>query len=171
MVAQCLIFFIAGFQTITNFFGFVVHELALNPDVQTRAYEEIAEIKKQLNGQPLDYDSLQKLKYLTMVVNETLRKWSPASIIERKCNKAYTVENTGGTKVEIKPGDGIWIPLSSIHNDEKYFPNAENFDPERFADENKDTIRCGTFIPFSIGPSKYLQKLFPRFISKSQFLQ
>lgn len=160
MVAQCLIFFVAGFQTINNVFGFLIHELAVHPDIQFRVYEEIAEVRDQLNGQSLNYESLQKLKYLTMTINETLRKWSPAATIERSCNKSYTIENSDGTKVELQPGDGIWISLSALQNDEQYFSNAENFDPERFSDENKESIRFGTFAPFSIGPRKCLKKMF-----------
>lgn len=36
--------------------------------------------------------------------------------------------------------------------DEKYFPNPERFDPERFNDENKKKIVHGSYMPFSVGP-------------------
>lgn len=154
LVAQCLIFFAAGFQTVTNVLGFMVHELAINPDIENRAYKEVLEVKQELNGQPLNYEALQKLKYLSMVVNETLRKWTPATMLERLCTKPYVIENTDGTKVQLNPGDEVWVSISGIQKDEQYFPYAEHFDPERFSDEKKDSIRVGTFIPFWIGPRK-----------------
>lgn len=46
----------------------------------------------------------------------------------------------------------ILYPIYSIQHDEKYFPKPEKFDPERFSDENKHTIKPGTYVPFGIGP-------------------
>lgn len=39
-----------------------------------------------------------------------------------------------------------------FHLDEKYFPDPERFDPERFSDENKHSIQQGTYLPFGNGP-------------------
>lgn len=42
--------------------------------------------------------------------------------------------------------------MYSIHNDPKYYPNPEVFDPERFTTEEKDKRPNGTFLPFGDGP-------------------
>lgn len=137
-----------------------MHELALNPDIQHKVFDEILAVKEKLNGQPLNYESVLKLKYLGMVINEAHRKWAPSSFLERSCCKSYVIENTDGTKVELKPGDGIYTSVTGLQSDEKYFPDADRFDPERFNDVNKDSIRMGSYMPFSLGPSKsFLQRL------------
>lgn len=46
----------------------------------------------------------------------------------------------------------MWIPNFSLMRDPKYFPNPEKFDPERFSDDNKDSINPTTYLPFGIGP-------------------
>jgi len=44
------------------------------------------------------------------------------------------------------------MPTCSIHHDPKYYPNPEKFDPERFSDENKDSINPFAYFPFGLGP-------------------
>ncbi len=49
--------------------------LALNPDAQERAYQEIEEVAAQAggDGELLTKKAIQNLKYLDAVANETLR--------------------------------------------------------------------------------------------------
>ena len=101
MTAQCMLFFLAGFETVSGLMCFMAHELAVNPDVQDRLYEEVKEIKKELNGKPLTYEILQKMKYLDMVVSETLRKWPPSIASDRACNKEFVLDDGKGTKVKV----------------------------------------------------------------------
>lgn len=151
IVAQCFLFFFAGFDPISNNLGFTSHELAVNPDVQQKLFEEIIEVESRLNGNKITYDQLQKMKYLDMVITESLRKWPPIAITDRLCSKDYIYEEDG-IKLQIKKGMTIVVPSISFHYDEKYFPNSNVFDPERFNDENKRNIVPGTYLPFGIGP-------------------
>lgn len=79
MVAQCLVFFFAGFETVSTLLSFMAHELACNEDVQERLYEEIVATERELKGKPITYEAIQKFKYLDMVVSETLRLWPPVA--------------------------------------------------------------------------------------------
>lgn len=54
--------------------------------------------------------------------------------------------------VQIDKSTAVIIPVYGIHHDEKNFPNPENFDPERFNDENVNNIARYTFLPFGEGP-------------------
>ena len=40
--------------------------------------------------------------------------------------------------------------------DPGFFPQPENFDPERFSRERKNNIKPGTFLPFGMGPRQCL---------------
>lgn len=60
--AQCFLFFLAGFETSATMLCFIAHELCENPDVQTRLYDEIHQVREQLNGNSsLTYDALQAM--------------------------------------------------------------------------------------------------------------
>lgn len=152
LVAQCILFFLAGFSGLSTTLCFLCHELAVNPDVQERLHDEIQETNEKLNGKPVTFESLQKMKYVDMVVSETLRKWPIGFMTERKANKQYLMEDYDGTKVIVQPNDVVWFPIFGIHHDPKYYPSPQVFDPERFSDENKKHIQPGTYLPFGIGP-------------------
>ncbi|KOB67629.1 Cytochrome P450, partial [Operophtera brumata] len=64
-----------------------VHELALNPAVQDTLYQEVRTFKETY-GQ-LTYENVNSMKYLDGVINESMRKWSPAIVLDRMCQKAY----------------------------------------------------------------------------------
>ncbi|KAL7727133.1 hypothetical protein ACLKA6_016093 [Drosophila palustris] len=150
IVAQCFIFFFAGFETSAVLMCFTAHELMENEDVQKRLYEEVEQVNKDLNGGELTYEALMGMKYMDQVVSEVLRKWPPAVATDRECNKDITYQ-VDGKNVEIKKGEIVWLPISAFHRDPKYFENPEKFDPERFSDENKDKIQPFTYFPFGVG--------------------
>lgn len=158
--SQCFLFFLAGFETSSTLMCLAVHELAVNKDVQLRLVEEIDEVRKQLDGNPLSYEVLQKMQYLDMVVSETLRKWPPLISTDRTCTIPYQLINeSNGQKVDFKRGDNIWLPIFGIHRDPDYFPNPEVFDPDRFSVENRDQIQPFTYMPFGVGPRNCIGKV------------
>ncbi|KAH8416009.1 hypothetical protein KR222_006331 [Zaprionus bogoriensis] len=153
IVSQCFTFFFAAFENNAGVVCTTSYELLLNPDVQQRLYEEVKETHDALNGQQLSYDVVMKMKYMDMVVSESLRKWSLAALTDRVCTKDYTLRKDDGTKVfDFKKGDRLIIPISGLHMDDQYFPNPHKFDPERFSEENKDKLVPYTYIPFGVGP-------------------
>lgn len=64
IAAQAVIFFFAGFETVSTVFSFLTYELAINTDVQERLQREIDKA-----GSELSYEKLLKLQYLDMVVS------------------------------------------------------------------------------------------------------
>lgn len=160
LIAQCFIFFLAGFDAVSSAISYLAYEIAVNKDVEQKLYAEIEDINRQLNGQPLGYDTLQSMKYLDMVVSEALRKWAPSPVTDRICVKDYVYKDSDGLKFKIMKGDSCWIPTYGLHHDPKYFPNPRKFDPERFSDENKHNINMGAYQPFGSGPRNCIGKLF-----------
>lgn len=157
--SQCFLFFLAGFETSSTLMCVAVHEMATNRDVQNRLIQEIDDVRRELNGNDLSYEILQKMQYLDMVVSETLRKWPPAVVTDRTCTKPYQLVNeSNGQKIQLNPGDDLWIPIIGLHRDPKYFPDPDRFDPERFSVENRDQIQPFTYIPFGVGPRNCIGK-------------
>ncbi|KAI4464051.1 cytochrome p450 [Holotrichia oblita] len=170
IAAQAMIFFFAGFDSVSVLMSFMGYELVANPDIQTRLQEEIDDTLKECKGK-LTYEALLKMKYMDMVVSETLRKWPAAVITDRVCSKAFTIEpvNPSENPIHLKPGDVIFIPVNAIQRDPQYFPNPDRFDPERFNDENKGKIQPYTYMPFGLGPRNCIGSRFAILETKTIF--
>ncbi|XP_058837442.1 cytochrome P450 9e2-like [Topomyia yanbarensis] len=149
--AQCMIFFFAGFEAISTAMVFMAYQLAMSPEVQQKLYEEILATNEQLKGKVLSYDTLQAMKYMDMVVSETLRLIANP-MTDRLCVKDYHLDDGQGLRFTIDKGTCVWFPIYGIHHDPKYYPNPEQFDPERFNDTNRVNINMSTYLPFGIGP-------------------
>lgn len=153
LVAQCIGFFLGGFSNVRETISFCAHALAVNPDIQQKLYDEIREVEANLGDKQLTYEQLQKMKYLDMFISEVLRRWPQAPGSDREVNKPYTMEDYAGNKVQLNVGDSIFMLSLGLQMDEKYFPNPEKFDPERFADDNKRELGASSiYMPFGIGP-------------------
>ncbi|XP_013172506.1 PREDICTED: probable cytochrome P450 9f2 [Papilio xuthus] len=152
LASQVFIFFLAGFETSATALTMCIHELAINPTIQDRLYEEIKTFKEKHDR--LTCDNISDMKYLDCVINETLRRWAPALIMDRVCTKAYELPppHEGGKPCKLNPGDVVYNVVNSLHLDPNHYPDPEVFDPDRFSDDRKHEIKPFTFMPFGIGP-------------------
>ncbi|GIX77333.1 cytochrome P450 3A21 [Caerostris extrusa] len=111
LVAQCVIFFLAGYDTTASTLSFVTYQLALCQDVQDKLREEVDQAIKENNG-VLTYEAVQSLKYLDNVISETLRMYPPAIRMERSAEADYQLGNTG---ITIPKGMIVTIPVQ-VHS-------------------------------------------------------
>ncbi|XP_014477701.1 PREDICTED: cytochrome P450 9e2-like [Dinoponera quadriceps] len=152
MSAQAFIFFLGGFETSSTAMSFIAHELAANPDVQAKLRQEIDEALED-SKEKVTYETINHLKYMDMVISETLRLYPPVVFVERECESFYEFPPAlpGEKSVTIKKGQLIWVPIYAIQRDDKYYDEPEKFRPERFSDKNTyHNSPCYT--PFGIGP-------------------
>ncbi|KAF5308790.1 hypothetical protein FQR65_LT06023 [Abscondita terminalis] len=147
IVAQASQFFAAGFETVSSTISFALYELSLNLEIQERLRAEIND--KLAQFKELNYECLQSMTYLNMIVEETLRKYPVLPFIDRICVEDYKLPNS---EVIIPKGTAIFISLLGLQNDPKYYPNPELFDPERFSKNKKENIIPFTYLPFGEGP-------------------
>nr|XP_018896567.1 PREDICTED: cytochrome P450 6k1-like isoform X1 [Bemisia tabaci] len=147
VAAQAFVFFAAGFETTSTTLSFCLYELALNPEIQIKAVQEVRNVKEKYGM--LSYESTQEMTYVEHIIEETLRKHPPVMNLSRICTRTTTIP---GTKIEIEEGTNVMIPVYAIHHDPQYYPNPEVFDPERFTPENSRKRPNFTFLPFGDGP-------------------
>ncbi|ELW64871.1 cytochrome P450 3A4 [Tupaia chinensis] len=145
LVAQSIIFIFAGYETTSSILSFIMYTLAIHPDVQKKLQEEVDATFP--NKAPPTYDALMQMEYLDMVVNEVLRLYPVAGRLERVCKK--DVEING---LFIPKGVIVMIPSFALHRDPKYWPEPEEFRPERFSKKNKDNVNPYIYMPFGTGP-------------------
>ncbi|NXS60233.1 CP3AT protein, partial [Brachypteracias leptosomus] len=145
ILAQALIFVFAGYETTSSTLSYIAYNLATHPDVQQQLQDEI-DANLPNKARPT-YNAIMQMEYLDMVVNESLRLFPVGGRIERVCKK--TVEING---VTIPKDMVVLIPVYVMHRDPEYWPEPEEFRPERFSKENKESIDPYTFLPFGAGP-------------------
>ncbi|KAI1308644.1 Cytochrome P450 3A24 [Halotydeus destructor] len=142
LVPQAIAFLSAGHDTTTVWLAVTFYLLALNPDCQQRLHEELNSITD------LDYDKLTDNQYLDAVVHESLRMYSPATLLGRLASDDYLIP---GTDITIPKGTEVQIPIWSVHYDPDNYTDPGKFDPMRFMPENKDRLKPCTFLPFGSG--------------------
>ncbi|CAG9859382.1 unnamed protein product [Phyllotreta striolata] len=140
-------FFLAGFETTSSTVSYTLYELCLNKNIQNKLRQEILASIKEHNG--LTYDGVLGMKYLDMCIKETLRKYPVLPFLDRKCLTDYKVP---GTDLVVEKGTTVYIPLFGLQYDEKYFPEPEKYDPERFLDAKKYNMDGLVYLPFGEGP-------------------
>ncbi|XP_055697220.1 probable cytochrome P450 6a14 [Phlebotomus papatasi] len=146
IAAQVFGFFIANFETSALTITACLFELSLQPQLQELAHEEIL---STVSEDELTYESLMGMKYLTQILNETVRKYPVVHLLQRQSVADYRIP---GTDVTIPAGTLFYIPLWSFQNDSAFFPQPSAFDPSRFSPENILDIPARAYMPFGDGP-------------------
>ncbi|KAH9400452.1 hypothetical protein TYRP_002017 [Tyrophagus putrescentiae] len=128
---------------------YLLYELAKNPTVQERLYEELCNVKLESDD---FYDTvMNKLPYLNAVVSETLRKYPPVNRLERRAGvSGYKL---GG--VTLQKNQMVYVSQYAMQHDPELFPDPESFQPERFLPENKHLIVPYSYNPFGTGSTQF----------------
>jgi len=70
-------------------------------------------------------------------------------MLSRECSKPYKIP---GTDTVLEKGVLVFIPVTALHYDSKYYPEPDKFDPERFSEEENQKRRHYVYLPFGEGP-------------------
>ena len=149
IVSTALILLVAGYDTTGMTLSFMGYYLSMHPDIQSRLQGEIDQAFEKNGGKLPEYQAIQELPYLEMCIMESLRLMTPIGGLIRVCTKDYKFPNT---HVEVKKNDVVLIPASGIHRDGKYYPNPNQFNPENFSKEAKQSRSPYAFLGFGQGP-------------------
>jgi len=148
IIAQALLFLLAGLETSSTLLTHASYELALNQDIQHKLRKEIEEVLEKHGGQ-CSYEALLEMNYLEMVLLESLRKHPPVSRVDRLCTQPYTIP---GTNINLEKGCVVSVSIMGLHYDPEHFPQPEVFDPDRFLPKQTLSRSSYVFLPFGVGP-------------------
>ena len=149
IVATSLVLLVAGYDTTGMTLSFLSYELAKNPNIQEMLQEEIDQAFDENNGEMPEYSTIQGLPYLDACIHEALRLHTPVGNLFRACTSDYKLP---GTDYTIRKNDLLSISAVGIHNDEKFYPNPSQFNPDNFSKEARQSRSPYTFLAFGQGP-------------------
>ncbi|XP_023166365.2 probable cytochrome P450 4e1 [Drosophila hydei] len=150
-------FMFEGHDTTASAITFAIWCLAWSPDVQQRAFEEQAQMYATADGAERHptYQELQDMKYLDLVIKETLRLFPSVPFIFRTIREPTVIVDKYMPK-----GTTLVLPILAIGHSPHSFEAPYEFRPERF--EAAERTRANAFdnVPFSAGPRNCIGQKF-----------
>lgn len=152
LLDELMTLIVAGFETSANTLNWVWYLLAHNPSVEQRL---IGEALQQLpDDDRLNAEHTSAMVYTQQVLEETLRLYPPVWLFTRRAIEADELEVFG-----VPVGADIYLSPYILHRTEKYWPQPDRFDPDRFAGDTA-TRKDRPYFPFSLGPRRCLGEYF-----------
>ncbi|KAK7476962.1 hypothetical protein BaRGS_00031821, partial [Batillaria attramentaria] len=144
MQANLFDFLMAGYDTSATVMYFFLYNLAAHPECVEKVQEEI---DRKLGENEVDYWVSTDLPYLDMCMNESLRLYPPACMLDRECSQDTVL---GG--MHVPKNMLVTLAIYNIHTDPEHWPDPMKFDPERHTPEARASRHPFSFLPFGMGP-------------------
>ena len=144
LLDQVAMLFLAGHETSAAALGWSLYLIANRPDVQARMR---AEADAALADRAPEFSDMRRLPFIRDVFQETLRLYPPVAFLARE---AADPTQLCGQPIEAH-AQAI-VPTWLMHRHGVYWKDANQFDPDRFADPATKSARACAFLPFSMGP-------------------
>jgi cytochrome P450 len=142
---QAMTLFLAGHETTANALSWSWHLLTKHEDVRIKMKGEIDAVigPDRLPG----LEDVAKLPYTTAVFSESMRLFPPAWVVGRRALEDITIGDC------LVPARTIVLTCQYlIHRDERFWPHALEFRPERWLDEEAVAARPKfAYFPFGGG--------------------
>jgi len=136
--------YVAGHETSSYALTWTLYLLSKNPDAYQKVKKEAMAIE---NIESIGFRGLMELKTIRQVLFESMRMYPPAWIMGRLLHEDHLVDNT-----PISKGNPVILNIYGLHHDARWWPQPNEFRPERFAPEAEKKRDKFTYIPFGAGP-------------------
>jgi cytochrome P450 len=139
---ELLTLVLAGHETTANALSFMFHLLSHHPEVEAKLHQEITTV---LGERTIELGDIQKMPYTKAVVEESMRLYPPAWVIERD---SLAEDVVMGYRIPKNVVVGVFPWL--LHRHTQYWSNPHKFEPERFL--TADSRPKHVYLPFGGGP-------------------
>ncbi len=142
---EAVTMFNAGHDSTAAALAWIWSLIARHPHVESELHQEVHAV---LGDRLPTFHDVPRLVRIDQVVRETLRLYPPVwTLFARVPSEDLLL---GGYRIP----RGAWVYIFPwvTQRDERFFPNADTFDPDRFSPERAATIAPYSWIPFGAGP-------------------
>lgn len=141
---EAMTIFLAGHETTANALTWTFYLLSQHPEIEAKLHQEVDTV---LQGRAPTIDDLKSLPYTLMIIKEAIRLYPPVWSFARQ-----TIEPVEIGGYTLPTGAEVFVYPYVTHHDERFFPDPERFDPERFSEENEKHLPKFAYFPFGGGP-------------------
>lgn len=134
---------IAGHETTALTLAWAWHLLTQDLSAMRRLQSEVDQV---LQGRLPTMNDLPRLPWSEMVLNETMRLYPPVWVMVRKA-----VEDDEIAGYPIPAGAFVLVSAYTTHRHPDFWPQPEQFDPERFSPEKTQQRPIYAHFPFAGG--------------------
>ncbi|XP_068899038.1 cytochrome P450 4c3-like [Tenebrio molitor] len=147
-------FMFEGHDTTSIAICYALMLLACHRDIQDSIVAEIQQVMP--DSTPIDYRTLQELKYMERCIKEVLRLYPSVPFIGRFLGEDVTMHSGH----HLKAGTVVHLHIYDLHHNPAIYPDPEKFDPDRFLPENCQNRHNFAYLPFSAGPRNCIGQKF-----------
>lgn len=151
---EVMTLFLAGHETTANALTWTWYLLSQNSEIEAQFHAEIDRLPK---GKVLSEEDLPLLTYTDKVFAESMRLFPPAWLIGRRALNDYEI-----SPYRVPAHSLVLMSQYVMHRDERYFPDASRFNPERWTPEAKASRPKFAYFPFGGGPRQCIGDGFAR---------
>ena len=137
-------FFIAGHETTALTLTWALYLCGMHQKTAERIRAEVLEVCGEGD---IQYEDIDKLTFTRAVLDETMRLFPPAPMLNREC-----IEDTEVLGRKIKKGDTFLLCNYVMHRTERLWENPLAFDPDRFMRQPELRAKGAPYMPFGAGP-------------------
>ena len=149
---QVITIFLAGYETVANALSWTWYLLSQNPECERRFH---LEIDRELEGRLPAYEDVPRLRYVEMVLAESMRLYPPAWAMGR-----YALSDFQLGDFFLPAKTTVLMSQFVTHRDARFFPDPLRFDPERFTPEARSRRTKLTYFPFGAGARQCIGESF-----------
>jgi cytochrome P450 len=133
--------FAAGFETTATALAWTLHLLSQHPAIAAAWH---AELDRVLGERAPQWEDIARLELTGRIFSESMRLYPPVYNLGRVCREEDVL---GGFR--IRRGETLLLSVFGAHRTPEYWPQPEQFDPDRFAPGREPAKHA--FLPFALG--------------------
>ena len=153
LLDELITLIVAGYETSAGTLNWTWFLIANNPQAEAGLLEESA---RMIPGPgAIDQETLTDMSYTQQLLEETLRLYPPVWLFTRRA-----AEDDALSRHDVPAGTDIYLSPYILHRTAEFWPEPEQFRPERFGPDSPHKKGERPYFPFSLGPRRCLGEYF-----------
>jgi cytochrome P450 len=148
IAGNVLVMLLAGEDTTANTLAWMIDLLCRNPVAMRHAQEEVLRVAPDLSAFTLE--QIASLEYVEACIHETMRLKPVTPILSAQANRDIVIGD-----IEVPADTFVLGVMRRDAMDERYFPRAAKFEPERWVyhgTKSPGNATARVMMPFGAGP-------------------